>query len=955
MPYEQRMTRSPRRRLGLIARAPRTLAIVATATLTLSLTAVATAAPAPANPQDFSATAAAQVAALQKIKTSLSPAERKLDSGLVLATRQQVSKAATAFAPRLQTGVAVSPAGSTSVSVIVTAVSPALLSRLRAAGAVVTSSTPTQVAVTAPLRSLTTIASWSDVRQVARPAGALTARMTPKPVTAPETKQALAARLDHQLGGALQKMAVPAGQGTVVSEGDKAEAADKARARFKVTGTGVKVCALSDGVSSLAASQATGNLPAVDVLPGQAGSGDEGTAMLEIIHDLAPNATLGFATAFTSDASFAQNIRDLRSVGHCDIIVDDVVYYNESPFQDGPIAQSVNVVTAAGALYFSSAGNEGNTIDGTSGNYEGDFVDSGRNVGKFAGAAHDFDPGPGVQVFEPISDASGPVVVPLFWAEPLGHATSDYDLYEFDAAGNVVAMSQNIQNGTQDPTEIFQSPGGTGLRLAVVKFSGADRYFQLTAFRGRFTDSSDGLKAYVTPGVTRGHSAAVNAFSVAAAPAAAPLPFALEPGDPANPTGPYPGVFTKAQKPERFSSDGPRRVFFTADGSPITPGNTSSTGGAVRSKPDVTAADGVSTSVGGYDPFFGTSAAAPHAAAIAALVLSGNPGASAALVRSAFTKTALDLAPAGPDTRSGKGLIRADLVLGNTGATPQPLVLAGPVTATPTTGNGNAYLEPGESGTLTVPAVNSGDGTAQGVSVRVRSTDPRVTITPGSHSYGAIRAGATTSRGFAIKVAKSYPLGKPLALEVTVTFAGSLSPTTTTVLLSIGQPAATATDFAYAGAVLPIPDNDPAGVSATLPVTGIGYAASVTFSVDGSACSADAGSTTVGIDHTFAADLIGTLTNPSGVTARLFSRNGGSGNNLCQVVFDDAATTAFSTVVSTDAPYTGSWKPADPLASLITTPADGAWTFTVSDNAGTDTGNLRAFSLHITGYQHPSL
>ena len=86
---------------------------------------------------------------------------------------------------------------------------------------------------------------------------------------------------------------------------------------------------LSDGVDSLAASIATGELPAdVEVLPGQAGDGDEGTAMLEIVHDLAPGAQLGFATAFTSDASFADNIRALRAAG-CDVIVDDVLYFNE--------------------------------------------------------------------------------------------------------------------------------------------------------------------------------------------------------------------------------------------------------------------------------------------------------------------------------------------------------------------------------------------------------------------------------------------------------------------------------------------------------------------------------------------------------------------------------------------------------------------------------------------------
>ena len=78
--------------------------------------------------------------------------------------------------------------------------------------------------------------------------------------------------------------------------------------------------------------------------------------MLEIVHDLAPDAQLYFSTADPSVSAFAQNIRDLRAAG-CDIIVDDVFYFNESPFQDGPVAQAVNDVISSGALYFSSAGN----------------------------------------------------------------------------------------------------------------------------------------------------------------------------------------------------------------------------------------------------------------------------------------------------------------------------------------------------------------------------------------------------------------------------------------------------------------------------------------------------------------------------------------------------------------------------------------------------------------------
>ena len=76
--------------------------------------------------------------------------------------------------------------------------------------------------------------------------------------------------------------------------------------------------------------------------------------MLEIVNDLAPGAQLYFATAASSEASFANNIQQLQAAG-CNIIVDDELYNDESPFQDGIVAQAVNAVTANGVLYFSSA------------------------------------------------------------------------------------------------------------------------------------------------------------------------------------------------------------------------------------------------------------------------------------------------------------------------------------------------------------------------------------------------------------------------------------------------------------------------------------------------------------------------------------------------------------------------------------------------------------------------
>ena len=768
-----------------------------------------------------------------------------------------------------------------------------------------------------------------------------------------KTELKLDSRLATELRLRQDKSAAAVNQGSVVSEGDRTHAADTARSRFKVTGIGVKACVLSDGVDSLDASVATGDLPPdVDVLPGQEGDGDEGTAMLEIIHDLAPSAKLGFATAFISEESFADNILALRFDAHCDIIVDDILYFHEDPFQDGLIAQSVNAVTADGAFYFSSAGTEGNTIDGTAGNYEGDFVDSGLGVGKFAGQAQDFDPGPGVQVLNPLSPNSDGVPVTLWWSDPLGAATNDYDLYLFDSSGDVLTFSQEVQDGDDDPFERVDTRRFlTGQRLAVVKFSGADRYFQLSALRGRFADSTDGLKGFSTPGVTRGHNAAAQAFSVAATPAHDAFGRDLEEGDPPNPAGPYPNVFTRKSVPERFTSDGPRRVFYEADGTPITPGNFSATGGALRQKPEITAADGTASSVSGFTPFFGTSAAAPHAAAIAALVLSGNPGMTNAELRVALTSSAMDLNPAGVDARSGHGVIRADRLLRNTGATPQPLVQTGEPTVTPISGDGDAFLEPGEQATISLPAVNIGDGTATGVSVVLSTADPLVTLTPPSRSYGTIDAGESKSDTFTLTLQPDYPVGRAVALSATVTFAGVLSPTMSSLSVPVGQPSTQVQTFAYNGPVVPIPDNDPTGASATVDVSGVGFASGLTFSIDGTECSTANGATTVGLDHTFVGDLVGTLTAPDGTTAILFSRSGAGGNNICQAVFDDAADTPFDGVSSSLNPFTGTWQPLTPLAALRASAVDGTWTFHAVDAAGIDTGSIRAFSLHITGFE----
>ncbi len=636
------------------------------------------------------------------------------------------------------------------------------------------------------------------------------------------------------------------------SEGDSTHGAGEARGYFGVSGLGVKIGVLSDGVDSLATLQASGDLPAVQVLAGQAGSGDEGSAMLEIVHDLAPGATLAFATAFTSEASFAQNILDLAAAG-CTIIVDDVIYLDESPFQDGPVAQAVNTVTSAGVLYFSSAGNEGNRTDLTSGTWEGNFLANGAvPVIGTAGPAHDFGDG-GQSITVEVGGGNPPV---LIWAEhydlSTGTASTDYDMYDLDATlTTIFDASTDVQDGAGGDDFPIEYIGGVfaGERLVVtreaVSSTSSAPMFNLIVFRGELDD------ALATNGATRGHSSAAAAFSVAATPAAASI-------DGVPPDGPFPGLFTAANASESFTSDGPRRIILDPAGVELTPGNRTSTGGVVRQKPDITAADGVATATPGFNPFYGTSAAAPHAAAIAALLKSAVPSLTPAQVRTTLTSTAIDIEATGVDSDTGAGIVMAHAALANVGATPQAFMAIGTAVPTQIIGDGDVYVEAYETFGLTVPLTNAGGVAATGISAVLTSSTPGITILSDSSTYSDLAPAASGNNAtpYRFFVEATASCGGAIQFNLTVTYAGGGSPQAFSFWVRTGSPGTPAT-FTFTGPAVPIPDGpNGAPAIASLPVAGVvGNLYDVNLQIDGTSCSSTAGSTTVGLDHTWVSDL----------------------------------------------------------------------------------------------------
>ncbi|MGH9141629.1 MAG: S8 family serine peptidase, partial [Vicinamibacterales bacterium] len=655
--------------------------------------------PSPAAPaaDGISPTALAQIQALFREKGLRTGGQLKIDSRLLVEMKRSYGEPIAQGLP-VATGLPLT-ADQRLVLDVRANVTDALLDTLSGVAAEVVESDPSarHIRVVTDLWWLEAIASLPEVEFIQPRQEAATTRVgsagwrgnasgaAPQPRRR-LNREALVTAVRNALD-AQGAIASGTGQGSRTSEGDATHRADSARATYGVTGSGVKIGVLSDGVAHLSSSQASGDLGAVTVLSGQTGTGDEGTAMLEIVHDLAPGAQLYFATAFTSITSFAQNIRNLRAAG-CDIIVDDVYYYTESPFQDGQAAsvlsttnggvviQAVKDVTASGALYFSSAGNSGNLDAFTSGTWEGDFVDGGSTTLETGCPVpgcrvHSF----GVQLYDSLTSYSG--YITLFWSDPLGGSANDYDLIVLDSAGSsLIGYSTNLQNGSQDPFE-WVPPVPPGSRVYIVRYAGSGRYLHL--------NSNGGVLAIATAGVTRGHAAtsAPNSFGVAATPA----------------VGPYPAPFNTGNVVEYFSSDGPRRVFFAADGAPFTPGNLSATGGVVLNKPDLTAADGVSvTGVGGFpSPFYGTSAAAPHAAAIAALIKSAFPSLSPAQIRTALLGTTIDVQSGGWDRDSGSGIVMADSALLGASASAAALTVSAtqvppgsPVTVTLTNGTGVA-------------------------------------------------------------------------------------------------------------------------------------------------------------------------------------------------------------------------------------------------------------------------
>ena len=493
--------------------------------------------------------------------------------------------------------------------------------------------------------------------------------------------------------------------GIVDSQGDATMRADLARNDVGVDGTGIKVGVLSDSYNCLMGAAGDqqnddlpGNITVLDDSTCPSGT-DEGRAMMQIIHDVAPGASQAFHTAFNGIADFATGIEELAAAG-AQVVVDDVIYLFEPMFQDGAIAQAVDTVVAGGTAYFSSAGNSGRN------GYSRPFDNSEEPLyvsGEYRGFLHDFDPGAGIDWQQAVTvPVDSNIIICYQWDQPWGNSTVDMDIYLQTSEGavlsGIVASSQTNNNvdrgGSGQPAECMQF---TNTSLINSLFGGPEYNILLVFFSSGPDQPGEGnppppgltinqqyvvFKSASAPGVTEhltnsgtlfGHANAAGAEAVGAAfyDTTQASPFVCGEARP-----PVTAVIdaNNTVRLECYSSAAGIPIFFDPNGNRLAVPED-------RGKPDIVAPDGGNTTFFGFDivndpdgvpyasdadnypNFFGTSAAAPHAAAVAALLLDFDATLSPNALYAALESTAIDMGVPGADPDSGYGLIQADLAL----------------------------------------------------------------------------------------------------------------------------------------------------------------------------------------------------------------------------------------------------------------------------------------------------
>ena len=371
------------------------------------------------------------------------------------------------------------------------------------------------------------------------------------------------------------------------------------------------------------------------------GNTDEGRALLQIAFDMAPGAHLAFCTAGETDAQFAANIKALRTNPnvYADIELDDIGFDDEPFFSDGIISQAVeDVITSTSlpghkVLYYSAAGNDGDL------GYQATFTPISNSAARAGQAGtnnlqlaqvpsnltengfHNFGAAAGTatSIVQTLTVSGDDAILNLQWDDPFvpGLITANYNILIFDSNGNYRKNLSSTENSFST-AEAFQE---VDLPASVGDGTG-NTIYQLVIALGQ----TQGTPATHLRYISEGDGALIGPYFQTNVPALFGHPGAAD----ADGIAAY--AFNALIEPESYSSFGPVTIYFDATGNRLaTP--------EIRDQPTMAGVDGVDTTFfpegslketdannTGFPAFFGTSAATPHVAGAAALLLQAAGG-----------------------------------------------------------------------------------------------------------------------------------------------------------------------------------------------------------------------------------------------------------------------------------------------------------------------------------------
>ena len=406
-------------------------------------------------------------------------------------------------------------------------------------------------------------------------------------------------------------------------------------------------------------SDADGALPSVISTGGAA----DGLNMLQVMYDIAPDAQFIIASPGDSDTGVAgdqntpadmarivaklvagNNTSNTSAADYlppANIIVDDLDYLTQNPFELGEVSEAIIAARAAGVLYISAAGDGGHfeSPGSTSNVYieafnsqstaglTGNIFDGLSKIHAFAGAERY------LTLTEPLSD------ICVFWAadptEPSGSATPAITLWIAEDLND----NDQIDNGEPDSDFFaFQRPGGcasekgfagttsrplpVGTKLILQDATAnpvtsrfmivGERPSTSTIVDSSGNDSIAGTFDLTTPGAIRGHAYHPSALTVGTTPWQGSV-------------STFKSVASSSLTVSNYSADGEsssqKRFYWQNTGTSSPNWQAISAGGLAASKPDLTAASKISVknTAGSVESYHGTSASAAAAAGIAAL------------------------------------------------------------------------------------------------------------------------------------------------------------------------------------------------------------------------------------------------------------------------------------------------------------------------------------------------